>query len=260
MNIFHSVYRSLILPILPTRPDFETSFPPGGNATPATTGEWSRRFLQHQGLRTGKWWSYLPVYDEIVVYLSQLPRERVLVEIGVAGGGSLEIWRNCLPAKSTKILGIDIDPDCARLPLDGCEILIGSQSDSDLLRRIVKEVGAIDVVIDDGSHKFSDQFATLQHLWPHVSDGGYYIIEDVHTSYWWLHGGLWGRRKTAIGLCKRLLDVMHKPYHRFYVATELRMFQDSLVSLSIRDSMMVLRKTDRVKRVADIRPRAQGAA
>ena len=36
-----------------------------------------------------------------------------------------------------------------------------------------------DVIIDDGSHKPSDQIKSFEILWPMLSDGGLYIIEDV---------------------------------------------------------------------------------
>ena len=37
----------------------------------------------------------------------------------------------------------------------------------------------LDIVIDDGSHRFLDQQATLHVLWPRVRPGGFYIVEDV---------------------------------------------------------------------------------
>ena len=40
----------------------------------------------------------------------------------------------------------------------------------------------LDIVIDDGSHKYRDQQLNLAQLLPLVRPGGYYVIEDVHTS------------------------------------------------------------------------------
>jgi len=253
INMLRTLYRTYVLPLLPTRPNTDL-FLPDEDTKPLITGEWSKRFSQHTGLPTWKWWSYLPIYDEIVHWSKTEPREGVLLEIGVAGGGSLEIWRDCLADTSMTVVGVDINPDCATLPLDGCEIYIGSQSDPSLMHQIIADLGSIDVVIDDGSHEYHDQFITLYTLWPHLSTGGYYIIEDLHTSYWLGYGGFWGRRSTAIGLCKRLLDVMHKPYHRFCTTSDLKMFENSLESILIRDSMMILRKSNRVVRVNDVRP------
>ena len=37
----------------------------------------------------------------------------------------------------------------------------------------------LDVIIDDGSHKFPDQEVTLRHLWSKLRPGGLYIVEDI---------------------------------------------------------------------------------
>jgi hypothetical protein len=37
----------------------------------------------------------------------------------------------------------------------------------------------IDIIIDDGSHRFQDQERTLLVLWPKLRPGGFYIIEDM---------------------------------------------------------------------------------
>ena len=37
----------------------------------------------------------------------------------------------------------------------------------------------LDIIIDDGSHKFLDQEATLHTLWPRLRAGGFYVIEDM---------------------------------------------------------------------------------
>ena len=38
---------------------------------------------------------------------------------------------------------------------------------------------SLDIVIDDGSHKYLDQDETLHTLWPRLREGGFYIVEDV---------------------------------------------------------------------------------
>jgi hypothetical protein len=47
-----------------------------------------------------------------------------------------------------------------------------------------------DIIIEDGSHIHRDQLRTLGALFPFVRPGGWYVIEDVHTS---LQRG-WGER------------------------------------------------------------------
>jgi len=43
----------------------------------------------------------------------------------------------------------------------------------------VKLPAEIDIIIDDGSHRFLDQERTLLVLWPKLRPGGFYIIEDM---------------------------------------------------------------------------------
>ena len=81
------------------------------------------------------------------------------------------------------IFGIDVDPKCAAF--DGTAVVrIGSQDDPKFLRDVAAEMKGIDVVLDDGSHVGRHQRASFDVLFPLLSDGGIYIIEDVCTSYW----------------------------------------------------------------------------
>jgi len=40
-----------------------------------------------------------------------------------------------------------------------------------------------DLIIDDGGHTMDQQITSLKHLWKAVKPGGYYILEDLQTSY-----------------------------------------------------------------------------
>ena len=58
----------------------------------------------------------------------------------------------------------------------------GDQADEARLQAIAREHGPFDIVIDDGSHRSEHQAATLVALLPHVSPGGFHVIEDVHAN------------------------------------------------------------------------------
>ena len=135
------------------------------------------------------------------------------LEIGVFKGGSLEVWRDYLGPRAT-IFGIDIDPDCAAYVDAPNQVRIGSQADPKFLREIVAAMGGVDVVLDDGSHVARHQTISFATLFPLLSDGGLYMIEDTHTSYWpgWFFGGL-KRKGTAVELIKETIDDMHRWYH-----------------------------------------------
>lgn len=106
-----------------------------------------------------------------------LPRAKAtLLEIGVADGRSMRVWSDFLCDGS--IFGIDTV--AATESVGRATILVGNQSDVSFLKRVIKQTGPLDVVIDDGSHKPEDQIISLKELLPNVSPGGYYIIEDLY--------------------------------------------------------------------------------
>lgn len=106
-----------------------------------------------------------------------------MFEIGVAQGGSVEMWRRYF-GPYAQIVGIDINPDCKGLESDQISIRIGDQADAAFLDQLIEEFGHPDVVIDDGSHRMSDISNTFEFLYPKVSPNGVYFVEDLHTCYW----------------------------------------------------------------------------
>jgi hypothetical protein len=56
-------------------------------------------------------------------------------------------------------------------------------TDAEFLSTIVKEFGHPLIVIDEGSHVWPHQIATLQHLFPRLSPDGVFIVEDLYTSF-----------------------------------------------------------------------------
>ena len=134
-----------------------------------------------------------------------------MLEIGVHKGGSLDMWRKLLGSEAT-IFGIDIDPACAKFDGQSANVRIGSQADPDFLRRVVKEMGGVDVVLDDGSHIASHQRASFEALFPFLSEGGLYIIEDMQTAYLGHFEGGLRRKGTAIEFLKDKIDAMHRQY------------------------------------------------
>lgn len=98
-----------------------------------------------------------------------------LLEIGVSDGRSLRMWREYYP--NAFIEGIDIDINKCP-PIERVIFLEADQKNLSFGESV-----KFDVIIDDGSHKWDDQIASFKSLWPHVSPGGVYVIEDLHTSY-----------------------------------------------------------------------------
>lgn len=239
MSLIRSAVRRLSAPVL--RPT-QAAFAPTGDEDLGTT--LGQMFDQHDGRLCNKWVHYLPIYDRV---LSDRRGTGVrLLELGVQEGGSLDLWRRFLGPDAV-IHGLDVDPACGRLSTDDLPVHIGSQADRAVLALVVTAMGGVDVVIDDGSHVARHQRQSFDALWPSLPDGGLYIIEDTHTSYWLRHGGGFLRPGTAIQVAKSLVDGMHRWYHRAPLRSRARMARDEVGSVTFYDSIIVIEKQRRTR-------------
>lgn len=60
------------------------------------------------------------------------------------------------------------------------------------MRSVAKQIGGIDIIIDDGSHINEHVIKSFSILFPLLNMGGIYAIEDLQTSYWDESFGHWG--------------------------------------------------------------------
>ena len=67
------------------------------------------------------------------------------LEIGVAEGGSLKMWRRYFGPRAV-LCGIDINPACARFDGEHGRVRIGSQTDPEFIEAVLAELGGFDVV------------------------------------------------------------------------------------------------------------------
>lgn len=129
---------------------------------------------------------YLPIYQGL---FEKFADSRVnMLEIGVQHGGSYRLWSNFFGEDLLCWTGLDIEPKCLRLnegvSPSRAKVFLGSQSDSECLKRIAKNRGLFDIIIDDGSHKTDHIKQSFEVLSKYIRSGGVYVIEDVHASYW----------------------------------------------------------------------------
>jgi hypothetical protein len=122
--------------------------------------------------------NYTELYERLFFPWKDEPIK--IFEIGVAAGGSLKMWQAYFP--QARIFAVDILPksefDNARV-----KTLIADQAKRDQLQAAIDTAGGdIHILIDDGGHTMEQQQASLGFLFKHVRPGGYYVIEDVHTS------------------------------------------------------------------------------
>ncbi|HSS66740.1 MAG TPA: class I SAM-dependent methyltransferase [Gammaproteobacteria bacterium] len=112
---------------------------------------------------------------------TQRKRIAKVLEIGIFGGSSLYMWRDYFP--NAVIHGMDLGPVNLD-PVDRITTYVGDQEDRATLQAIIDNAGTdFDLIIDDGGHTMGQQQTSLGYLFPHVRPGGYYVVEDLHTSF-----------------------------------------------------------------------------
>lgn len=166
-------------------------------------------FYDHKGNLIHKWDHYFDIYEK---YFSKYRGKEInMLEIGISHGGSLQLWKKYFGEK-IHIYAIDINPECKKFEEENVTIYIGSQNDAVFLQNLAGTLPEMDIIIDDGGHTMSQQLLTFEHLFLKVKEGGVYIVEDTHTSYWTeFHGGL-KNPGSFIEKSKNLIDSLYESH------------------------------------------------
>lgn len=122
--------------------------------------------------------NYTEIYERFLFPLqNESPR---ILEIGIARGGSLAMWAGYLP--KAMVFGIDIE-DKSAMQTDRVKTFVADQAKREELQKFLDQFGGdYDWILDDGGHTMEQQQVSFGFLFKSVKPGGYYIIEDVHTS------------------------------------------------------------------------------
>lgn len=212
-------------------------------------------YAEHNGKVSDKWSIYLVEYGRIFGEYRDKPV--TLLEIGIQNGGSLEIWSKFF-ANAQKLVGCDINPDCARLVYEDPRVaVVVGDANSDAVQSIVLQHAPVfDVMIDDGSHRSSDIVKSFARYFPHLADGGVFVAEDLHCSYWAeFEGGLFDPF-SSITFFKRLADIVNHEHwgiaksrsdilRGFFLKFDFEIDEDVLAhihSIEFVNSMCVIRK------------------
>jgi hypothetical protein len=203
--------------------------------------------LRHGTDKSSKVHGFARAYERHFAPLRHRPI--VMLEIGLGRGASLRMWREYFSRAA--LYGLDVK-DGRHLEAPGLRIFQGGQADADVLERLLAQTGPLDIVIDDGSHRWDDQIASFQKLYPHVQPGGYYVIEDLHTSY----------RDKYQGGPQRTLDFLHGLVHELNLhgrsgyglprndpnyasfREELGLYERTLGSITFYKSIVFVQKKD----------------
>jgi hypothetical protein len=162
----------------------------------------------HTGKVSDRWSIYLSEYNRILADYRDKPI--ALLEIGVQNGGSLEVWSEFFRG-AKKLVGCDINPRCAQLVFEDERIVVvvGDADSDEVQNAVLAHAPRLDIVIDDGSHRSSDIARTFARNFPRIEDGGVFIAEDMHCSYWQeFEGGLFDPL-SSIAFFKQLADVVN---------------------------------------------------
>lgn len=190
-----------------------------------------------------KWVHYFDVYHRALEkYRGRSPR---VLEIGVYKGGGLALWRTYFGPGSV-IVGVDVDP-AAVLHASGEPVMVGDQADPAFLERVEREHGPFDVVIDDGGHTMNQQITAVEALFPRLTFGGTYIVEDTHTSYWPEYRD---RDETFIDWVVARIDSLHANFDP--EGDPDSPWATTLGTVEVNDSIVVLTKEHRFRPFSEV--------
>lgn len=157
---------------------------------------------------------YLPTYLQIA---AQIGTAGKVCEIGVADGGSLELWQTLFP--HGLVVGVDDDSYTTRQVTfgeaptvhvgttwpPGTVKVVASQDDPTLPGRLREIASGFDLIVDDASHDGALTRRTWELLWPLVAPGGWYVIEDWQIA---LNGS---RDRSMLDTVQGLLRLLDSP-------------------------------------------------
>lgn len=185
-----------------------------------------------------KWSHYFEIYEKH--FLRFKGKDIVLLEFGVAQGGSLNLWKHYF-GKQARIIGVDINPECKTFEDAQTQVFIGDQGDRKFLSQLKQSIPRVDILIDDGGHTMTQQIATFEELFEHVNEAGVYLCEDLHTSYWPEYGGGHMRDGTFIEYSKDFIDYINS-WHFDIGHTKGEAIKSNTKSLTYYDSILVIEK------------------
>ena len=157
--------------------------------------------------------SFTGFYDNLL----SLDRENVktLIEVGVAGGSSIKMWREYF--KNSKIYCFDYSLDCANTVNRLKDVIFSyaNQDSKESLKNAISNdiaLNSVDIIIDDGGHFSTQQRNTLEVLWPYLKSGGVFIVEDIHTNirHWYPNPISWNANKYYWDESPTMFDTLLK--------------------------------------------------
>lgn len=143
--------------------------------------------------------NYLNQYE---MFLSPLRNEMfVFLELGVWEGASLKMWHEYFP--NAIIYGADIE-DKRKYEEDGVDtVIMNTMDEASIQDFIERNVYQFRVILDDAGHESEAQILAFNKLFPILSSGGYYIIEDCLCAF---DNTRWGKNANVFDRIHQMVD------------------------------------------------------
>jgi len=197
-----------------------------------------------------KWVHYFPIYTRHLTPYQGRPVS--VLEIGVYRGGSMRMWSRFLGPQA-RLVGVDIDPVALISAGDRYTVVLADQGDPEAMRKLAQDHGPFDVIVDDGGHTMAQQITSIETLFPMLNEGGVYLVEDCHTSYWDEYDGGRGREGTFMEWVKTRLDDLNGYHQKDGVEP---VWTRQVDGIHVYDSLVVLDKKTRFPPFAEQNGRA----
>jgi hypothetical protein len=137
-------------------------------------------FLRFNTDKNKKFHNYSRQYEKLFQDFRDKPIK--YLELGVFRGESIKAMREVFK-NAVCIVGIDIDVSTKKYENINNNIFVevGNATDVDFIKKINKQYGPFDIILDDASHTNHDVIKSFEVLFPLLSDDGIYIVEDTIT-------------------------------------------------------------------------------
>jgi hypothetical protein len=161
-----------------------------------------------------------------------------ICEIGVESGGSLKSYYDYF--NNAYIFGLDIN-DKSTYNNDRIKTFILDQSKTQDLDSFVNYCKSnniqFDFILDDGSHDVEHQQLTFGKLFELIKPNGFYIIEDLGSSYFTLGTNLYGYIQTQTKINNNTIKFLNqRPFSSIWISEENLLSINNLVeSVTIFD-------------------------
>jgi hypothetical protein len=124
----------------------------------------------------------LAKYELFLDRIRKRARPRIL-ELGAGPdnniGASVRVWKEFFPDGEIHVA--DIKATARGLEAEGFHVHVGNLGQAEFVRALAAQ--AWDFVIDDASHIWTHQLLAFRTLFPSVTPGGVFIMEDLCTSF-----------------------------------------------------------------------------